>query len=392
MFRQRNLAVRVDAAGRPAGDAARARRALRGARRVPARRRPPRGSRRRRAAAALRGAEAEARRRGPVRRRAQARPAPLSAPDRHRHLGDRRGAARRAPRARGAASAPFPCSLYPVPVQGAGAAREIAAMLALADRRREVDVLLLVRGGGSLEDLWAFNDESARAHDRGARAAADHRHRPRGRFHDRRLRRRPAGADAIRRGGTRRPGRSRLARYASALRRRRLSAAAVRALGRRGDAMQRRGPPTGPAASRPRRVRERMQRLDELQVRALARRAPREHAPAANACCASPPNCGAARPASRLAALRQRTTHAAGAACAGARARLAARAAAACRPRAAELHATSPLATLGRGYAIVTRAADGAVLRDPAQRRPGRRSTRASRADACARACSPAGS
>ncbi len=54
----------------------------------------------------------------------------------------------------------IPVLVYPVPVQGAGAAQEIAAMLALADRRAEVDVLLLVRGGGSLEDLWAFNDES----------------------------------------------------------------------------------------------------------------------------------------------------------------------------------------------------------------------------------------
>src|SRR5262245_24425697 len=53
-----------------------------------------------------------------------------------------------------------PVLLYPVPVQGAGAAREISAMLQVADRRRDVDVLLLVRGGGSLEDLWAFNDES----------------------------------------------------------------------------------------------------------------------------------------------------------------------------------------------------------------------------------------
>src|SRR5262245_18506563 len=50
--------------------------------------------------------------------------------------------------------------IYPVPVQGAGAAREIAATLELAGRRRDVDVLLLVRGGGSLEDLFAFNDEA----------------------------------------------------------------------------------------------------------------------------------------------------------------------------------------------------------------------------------------
>ncbi|MFZ2508797.1 MAG: exodeoxyribonuclease VII large subunit, partial [Steroidobacteraceae bacterium] len=54
----------------------------------------------------------------------------------------------------------IPVLIYPVPVQGASAAREIAGMLALADQRAEVDLLLLVRGGGSLEDLWAFNDES----------------------------------------------------------------------------------------------------------------------------------------------------------------------------------------------------------------------------------------
>ncbi|MDP9199887.1 MAG: exodeoxyribonuclease VII large subunit, partial [Pseudomonadota bacterium] len=53
----------------------------------------------------------------------------------------------------------MPVLIYPVPVQGAGAAREIGEMLVLANRRAEVDVLLLVRGGGSLEDLQAFNDE-----------------------------------------------------------------------------------------------------------------------------------------------------------------------------------------------------------------------------------------
>jgi exodeoxyribonuclease VII large subunit len=49
--------------------------------------------------------------------------------------------------------------VYPSPVQGREAAPALAAALALAGRRREVDALLLVRGGGSLEDLWAFNDE-----------------------------------------------------------------------------------------------------------------------------------------------------------------------------------------------------------------------------------------
>jgi exodeoxyribonuclease VII large subunit len=50
--------------------------------------------------------------------------------------------------------------VYPVPVQGAQAAAEIVAALQAAGRRNECDVLILARGGGSLEDLWAFNDES----------------------------------------------------------------------------------------------------------------------------------------------------------------------------------------------------------------------------------------
>jgi exodeoxyribonuclease VII large subunit len=44
-------------------------------------------------------------------------------------------------------------------VQGEGAAPRIAEMLAIANSRRECDVLLLVRGGGSIEDLWPFNEE-----------------------------------------------------------------------------------------------------------------------------------------------------------------------------------------------------------------------------------------
>jgi len=50
--------------------------------------------------------------------------------------------------------------VYPVPVQGEGAGGRIAAMLETVSRRREVDVVLLVRGGGSIEDLWAFNEEA----------------------------------------------------------------------------------------------------------------------------------------------------------------------------------------------------------------------------------------
>ena len=49
--------------------------------------------------------------------------------------------------------------IYPSPVQGTEAPPALVSALRLANERAEVDVLLLVRGGGSLEDLWAFNDE-----------------------------------------------------------------------------------------------------------------------------------------------------------------------------------------------------------------------------------------
>lgn len=60
--------------------------------------------------------------------------------------------ARRAPQ--------VPVVIYPAPVQGADAAARLAAQVQLANARQEVDTLLLVRGGGSIEDLWSFNDET----------------------------------------------------------------------------------------------------------------------------------------------------------------------------------------------------------------------------------------
>jgi exodeoxyribonuclease VII large subunit len=57
--------------------------------------------------------------------------------------------------------------LFPTAVQGSGAAARIAAAIDIAGRRGECDVLLVVRGGGSIEDLWAFNEEPV------ARAIAD---------------------------------------------------------------------------------------------------------------------------------------------------------------------------------------------------------------------------
>ncbi|MHC4466034.1 MAG: exodeoxyribonuclease VII large subunit, partial [Planctomycetota bacterium] len=59
----------------------------------------------------------------------------------------------------------WPCVklfLYPVPVQGEGAGREIAAALRDINRRNntlKLDVVIVGRGGGSMEDLWAFNEE-----------------------------------------------------------------------------------------------------------------------------------------------------------------------------------------------------------------------------------------
>ena len=56
----------------------------------------------------------------------------------------------------------FPASpvlLYPTAVQGAAAVPEIVRAIEAASRRAECDVLIVARGGGSLEDLWCFNDE-----------------------------------------------------------------------------------------------------------------------------------------------------------------------------------------------------------------------------------------
>ncbi len=53
----------------------------------------------------------------------------------------------------------LPVVLYPTPVQGAGSAQKIADAIMLANKRKECEVLILCRGGGSIEDLWSFNEE-----------------------------------------------------------------------------------------------------------------------------------------------------------------------------------------------------------------------------------------
>jgi len=53
----------------------------------------------------------------------------------------------------------IPVIIYPTPVQGKGAAELIANAINTADERAECDVLIICRGGGSIEDLWQFNEE-----------------------------------------------------------------------------------------------------------------------------------------------------------------------------------------------------------------------------------------
>lgn len=49
--------------------------------------------------------------------------------------------------------------LYPVPVQGEGAGEKIAKAIKIMNEKKLADVLIIARGGGSLEDLWPFNEE-----------------------------------------------------------------------------------------------------------------------------------------------------------------------------------------------------------------------------------------
>lgn len=257
----------------------------------------------------------------------------------------------------------LPVLVYPVPVQGEGAAEAIAAAIRRAGERAEVDALLVTRGGGSLEDLWAFNEEvvaraihasplpvvSAVGHEVDVSIAdlvADQRAptpsaaaellSPDGEVWQRQL-------DATR------------SRLASA-QRRRLAEQAERL----GD-LERRLQAQHPG----RRLQERAQRLDDIEQR-LGRglrdrlgRAETRLDHARERLLAQDPRARIARLGERAAALRQRLGIAAERALERHQARLGASARA--------LEAVSPLATLGRGYAIVQSDSDGRILRRAAE-------------------------
>jgi exodeoxyribonuclease VII large subunit len=262
----------------------------------------------------------------------------------------------------------IPVLVYPVAVQGEAAPREIEQAIRLAAQRRDCDVLILARGGGSLEDLWAFNDEAvARAmfacpipivsgvgHEVDFTIAdfvADERA--------------PTPSGAAERVV---PDRAEWLRSLGATGRR-LALAMRRRLGEQRTALlvrEQRLARVHPGVV----LRQHAQRLDELEGRLrLAGRARLERARHRFGSAQS--LLWRASPALRITALQFRLDAAARGLAHGVRGRLAGQ-----RQRlelvARGLDAVSPLATLDRGYAIVADAA-GKVVLDAAALRPGDR-------------------
>jgi exodeoxyribonuclease VII large subunit len=252
--------------------------------------------------------------------------------------------------------------LYPTAVQGAAAVPEIVRAIEAASRRNECDVLIVARGGGSLEDLWCFNDE------RVARAIAACRvPTVSGVGHEVDV----TIADFV--ADLRAPTPSAAALAAVPDKRTWLEALAQleqRFAGAMGRALRTQFLAVGTLAQRLQishpgaKLAQHAQRLDDLELRMrLALRAavsgkqqqletfstrlwrenPRHRL---EALCA------------HAAALRQRLV----AACSATLASLEQRLALASRT----LDAVSPLATLGRGFAVVSRVSDGKLLRDAA--------------------------
>ena len=261
----------------------------------------------------------------------------------------------------------IPVLIYPVPVQGDGVARRIANAVRYASERAECDVLILARGGGSLEDLRAFNDEAL------ARALADCRvpvvagigHETDFTIADFVADVRaptPSGAAEL----VVPDQQQWLARWNATLQR--LAGAMNRNLLRRATSQDwlagrlRQAHPGMRLLHQAQRLDDLEQRLGSCTRRTLERAGSRLHATRLQLSRFSP--LGHVRELSNRRAelhLRLRGAVEARVRAVHRRVELAMRA----------LHAVSPLATLERGYAIVMRAADGAVLRSAAQVKPG---------------------
>lgn len=252
--------------------------------------------------------------------------------------------------------------VYPTAVQGAAAVAEIVAALRSAGERAECEVLLVVRGGGSLEDLWCFNEEQVA---RAIAAAPIPIVSGIGHEVDTTIAdfvadlRAPTPTGAAELCSTDADEQLRLVVALAA----RLRAGALRELRRAGErarVLTHRLAQRHPGA----RLAQRSQRLDELDGRlrgALGRLLERKRAGATQAATALHRHA----PITRVIALRGRTDllanrldHAARALLGTRRERLAL--------AAGSLQATSPLATLARGYAIVS-GPDGRALRDARQ-------------------------
>jgi exodeoxyribonuclease VII large subunit len=263
----------------------------------------------------------------------------------------------------------LPVLIFPAQVQGEGAAATLIQALDLANRRADSDLLILARGGGSLEDLMPFNDEALA---RAIRASAIPVVTGIGHEVDLTI----ADLAADRRGATPSAAaelatpdighlRQRLAQLAAAL----TDAQGRRLLAQRQrlDASVRHLRLLHPGA----RLQQQAQRLDELERRlaaaaggVLARRSD-ALATAARRLHTASPRQRIVTLATGVDTLRARLLRAGPWLLASRRERLA--------RLAAALEGRSPLATLRRGYALVTTEPAGAVLRDAAAAPPGSR-------------------
>ncbi|MCG6896115.1 MAG: exodeoxyribonuclease VII large subunit [Thiocapsa sp.] len=255
----------------------------------------------------------------------------------------------------------LPVVIYPAQVQGAAAPASLVSALALANARAECDVIILARGGGSLEDLSAFNDETLA---RAIRASAVPVVTGVGHEIDISI----ADLAADRRAATPSAAAELVAPSGEHLRHRltalssRLAAAEARQLlaaRQRLGACSRHLALLHPAA----RLQQRAQRLDQLEQRLVAilssrlARARSQFRPLALRLSLVSAQRRLEPLGMSVAALGQRLVRAQSRLAETRRERL--------MRAVAGLEARSPLATLARGYAIATRLPDGAILRAP---------------------------